>query len=158
MKPIGAALDKTLRKLTRKFGLGEPELLAQWPRIVGPDLAAMSMPEKLRRMPDRHSGSSRSILTIRVAGPAALHLQHLEPQILERINAFYGRAAVSGLKFVQAPLPRRAPPRAPLPAPAAAPSPEDLAALHAAVSPLPAGRLRDALLRLGMNVRTKTRS
>ena len=45
---------------------------------------------------------------------AALELQHSEPQILERINGFFGYDAVGHLRLIQAPLPRRiAPPPPP---------------------------------------------
>ena len=49
------------------------------------------------------------MLTVRVDGPLALELQHAAPQILERVNGFVGRRAITELRIVQGPLPKRDP-------------------------------------------------
>jgi hypothetical protein len=43
-----------------------------------------------------------------VAGAAALELQHSEPQVLERINGFFGYPAVTRLQLIQVPFKRAA--------------------------------------------------
>ena len=45
------------------------------------------------------------VLKLRAAPGAALELQHRAPLIIERINLFFGRAAVTRLALVQGPLP-----------------------------------------------------
>lgn len=87
--------------------------MADWPELVGPALAAVTEPERL----------SAGTLTIACAGPVAMELQHLAPELIERINGGLGRAAVERLRFRQrspaapaARARRRAPPGPP-PAP-----------------------------------------
>jgi hypothetical protein len=47
-------------------------------------------------------------LHLRVQGPLALELQHLEPVVLERINGYFGYRAIVKLRIQQGPVPRRA--------------------------------------------------
>jgi hypothetical protein len=102
-------LTRVLEPAARRRGLAEAKLLTEWPTIVGPGLAAQCHPIRLSQRSDQPGG----ILLLHVAGAAALELQHSEPQILERINGFFGYHAVSRLRLIQAPLPRRTAPRAP---------------------------------------------
>ncbi|MED5359394.1 MAG: DciA family protein, partial [Pseudomonadota bacterium] len=46
-------------------------------------------------------------LHLRVAPVAALELQHEAPRLIERINGYFGYAAVAELRLVQAPLKKR---------------------------------------------------
>jgi hypothetical protein len=103
-------LGRILDPAARRRGLAEARLLTEWPSIVGPEVAARSQPVRLSHGRDRQGG----VLSLHVAGSAALELQHSEPQVLERINGFFGYPAVARLHLVQAPL-RRAGAR-PLPA------------------------------------------
>jgi hypothetical protein len=95
-------LGRVLDPAARRRGLAEARLLTEWPTIVGPELAARSQPVRLSHGPDRAGG----VLSLHVAGSAALELQHSEPQVLERINGFFGHPAVARLHLIQAPLQR----------------------------------------------------
>ena len=100
--PAGSILRRAAANALRRRGFGEWDVLARWPDIVGPELAALTAPEKLQQ---RRGDVAGAILHIRVDGSAALELQHKTPVVLERINAFYGYRAVDRLKLVQGPLP-----------------------------------------------------
>jgi len=105
-RSVGEKLRPITGPLYRKRGFSEAHIVTYWTEIVGRDLADHSAPEKLTR-PRGKADLGPSTLTIRVDGPAVLELQHLEPQILERINAYYGYRAVGRLKYLQGPLPPR---------------------------------------------------
>ena len=47
------------------------------------------------------------VLQVRVAGPLAVELQHLAPQVLERVNTYLGYRAVTQLKLSRGVLPAR---------------------------------------------------
>lgn len=98
---LSEVLDRVTGPLFRKQGFAVREVLLRWPAIVGAKLAAQCCPEKLV-FP---RGGGGGILHIRTAGPLALELQHLEPLIVERINTYYGFAAVAGLRLKQGPVP-----------------------------------------------------
>jgi len=106
-------LGRILDPAARRRGLAEARLLTEWPAIVGPELAARSQPVRLSHRPERAGG----VLSLHVAGAAALELQHSEPQVLERINGFFGYPAVARLHLIQAPLRRAGQPRPPPPRP-----------------------------------------
>ena len=110
---IAAVLDKVTRPLGRRRGLADARLMAEWAAVVGPQLAAESLPERLVRRRDGAGGT----LTIRVDGPMALELQHLAPLVIERLNAYFGYRAIERIVLRQAPVPRPAgEPRRPAPA------------------------------------------
>lgn len=109
---LAAQVARVAGPVLRKHGTAAFRLRAEWPRVVGDELAAVSMPETL----------TAGALQLKVESAAALLVQHQERQVIERINAYLGRDAVQRLRIVQGPVPR--PPRpAARPAAAAAPDP-----------------------------------
>jgi len=135
-KRLGATVPGLIRPLAKGRGTALASLLAEWPLIVGDELARVSLPEKF-------TGSTLRLL---VMPSAALVLQHDAPQIVARINAYYGRSAVTRLSLVQGPLPVAAPPRRP-----ARPtlSAHRQASLKTATEGISDDRLKAALERLG---------
>ena len=79
-------------------GFASAELVTRWPDIVGAEIAQHAEPLKMQwpRMPDGQPPEPGT-LVLRVEGPAAIEIQHLAPQILERVNRFFGFAAVGRL-------------------------------------------------------------
>lgn len=126
-RPIAALLPGITRPAFKSAGPAAAQVMADWPAIVGPSLAALATPRRF----------AAGTLTLGCAGPTALELQHLAPQLIERVNTHLGRAAVQRLRFVQDLNPPKPParPRAPRP--------------PVAVEGLPPGPLRDALGALG---------
>jgi hypothetical protein len=141
-------LGKVLDPAARRRGLAEARLLTDWPSIVGEVLAARCQPVKLTGGGRGHGG----ILHVHVAGSAALELQHSEPQLLERINSYFGYPAVARLRLIQAPLalPRRIPVAAAPPLDAS-----QRAAIEAVVQPVTDDALRAALSGLGATLRAQ---
>jgi hypothetical protein len=95
-------LRRVLEPAARRRGLAEARLLTDWATVVGPLLATRCHPIRLSPRPDGRGGT----LVLHVNGAAALELQHSEPQILDRINGYFGYDAVARLRLIQAPLPR----------------------------------------------------
>jgi hypothetical protein len=112
MRPIAAELPSLIGKPFGRRGFGEGSLIADWPAIVGGEIARHAIPLKLSfPRGARRDGS----LTLRVRSAFAVELQHLTPQLLERINGYLGYGAVARLKFEQGGLPRPRPPAISLP-------------------------------------------
>jgi hypothetical protein len=137
-----ALLAAVLDAPTRRQGFADHRLLTDWASIVGADLARDTVPMKL----DRRSRA----LTLKVRPTAALTVQHEEPRLLERINAFFGTTVAHKLRLVQGPVPLPAP-RAPTPPLDDA----DRAAIEAAVAAVEPAPLRAALAGLGGAVRRR---
>ena len=108
------ALAGVLRKVTRpifgKRGFAGGAVVTEWPTIVGRHLAAHTVPERIAY---QGGGRDSGVLHLRVdSGSLATELQHLEPQLLERINGYFGYRSVDRLRIVHGPLPpAEAPPR-----------------------------------------------
>jgi hypothetical protein len=101
-RPIGRTVPEIAGAALGKRGLAFGALITDWDTIVGPNLARRTAPEKLSFPRGKREDAT---LHIRAMGPVALELQHLEPQILERINGFFGYRAVSRLRILHGTLP-----------------------------------------------------
>lgn len=141
---LGRTLKAIAGKALGKDGLAFGALLTDWPAIMGSRLAEQTGPLKLVFPAGRRENA---VLHIRVSSAAALLVQHEEPQILERINAFMGWRAVARLKLVHAgpALPQKN--YAPRPLKRLDPVKE--AELAAATAPVDNPELRAVLERLG---------
>ena len=147
-------LPRSLAQLTQPIARGAlgrksaawGTVLAAWPDIVGPDLAARATPDKLSA-PRR--GEDGGVLTLRTGPATALEIQHDAPRILQRVNAFLGFRAVAKIALRQAPPTRRTAPRLPPKRVLGAAEAQDLDRVLEGVGD-PA--LREALAGLGRNV------
>jgi hypothetical protein len=148
------ALQDFIREMDQRFGRGAGALEPRWREIVGERLARVCRPQKLTRGRDGKGG----VLELRVAGAAALLVQHQAEEILGKVNLFLGAGAVEKMRIAQgpvAPLPeataRPGRPKGPPPLSAA-----EEAELKASVAAAP-GPLGDALAKLGRAVKTTDR-
>ncbi|MDJ0980892.1 MAG: DUF721 domain-containing protein [Kiloniellales bacterium] len=105
LRPLAVTLPKVTRKALGRRGLAEGSLMTEWPEIVGETLAARCLPLKLSFADPKRR--AEGTLTLQVESAWTLELQHLAPQLIERINQTLGYAAVSRLAFRQGPLPHR---------------------------------------------------
>lgn len=124
--------------------------MTEWQEIVGTALAGGSAPEKLSPGRDGKGGT----LDIRVDSALALELQHLQPQIIERVNAYFGYGAVERIRLRQGPLPR--PPVRRRASPTASPAAAEEVA--ETVAPVADPELRAALDRLGRAIHARAAS
>jgi len=149
---LAVTLPKVTRRTLGRHGLAEGALVTDWSAIVGQNIAERSLPLRLS-----FTGGERreGTLHVRVSGALALELQHLEPQILERINGYFGYRAVGRLRIHQGPVPDQNSSRGPLPS---RPSPAAEAEIGALVSAVADDGLRQALQGLGRSLRSRPRS
>ena len=95
----------------RKFGFVQSAVVSRWAEIVGERYARVSSPESIRFPAGRKSSGA---LTLLVEGAHAPLVQHLAPMIIERVNRFFGYAAIDRIVFKQGRSPRAAqPPKRP---------------------------------------------
>ena len=94
----------------RRFGFVQSSIVSRWPEIVGEKLARASAPESIRFPVGRKQDGT---LTLTVHGAHAVMIQHVQPEIVERVNRFFGYPAVSRVAIRQGELPTPAPRRPP---------------------------------------------
>ena len=143
----------TLRQAVAKHGFAEPEVLLRWPEIVGEKLSGLCAPVKVTYPRDQGLAAT---LVVRSEGPRATEIEHMGPQIVERVNQFYGYRAIGRVKVVQTtgPAPGFAEPHRPFAGPDAQtePSTKDAAQAADMTSGIRDPNLRAALTRMGAHV------
>ena len=146
-------LDKHFRTLTKavfeKHGFQSADLLSHWADIVGTEMAALAVPERISWSRPTNKGETPSgTLTLKSAPGRALHVQYKADLIRERINAYLGHAAIVRIKVLPG-------------AATLAPAPKPIAATTPAEPPPPAiaaledDALKQALSRLSVGIRSE---
>ena len=96
-RALGVAVSKLAAPVAAKRGGGVlVRLKADWPAIVGSEWAAAAWPAAYGR---------DGVLKLLARPSAALELQHRAPLMIDRVNFYLGRTAVSRLVLLQATLP-----------------------------------------------------
>jgi hypothetical protein len=154
-------LDKHFRSLSKasfaRYGFAYGDLIAQWPEIVGAALGQFCEPERIKwprvnAETTTHGNLTGGTLVIRAAAGRGLDLQHEGPQIIERINRYFGYGAISAIKIMQG----RFMPKQTLAPAITSPAVETM--LAAKLDAIADDKLRDALNRLGRGILTARRS
>ncbi|MGE3692968.1 MAG: DUF721 domain-containing protein [Novosphingobium sp.] len=86
------------RTAFRRFGFIQSSVVTRWPEIVGPSHARVCAPESIRFPPGE---KSEGILQLVVTPAHAPIIQHVIPEIMERVNRFFGYKAVARVKLRQ---------------------------------------------------------
>ncbi len=90
----------------KRFGFVQHSIVSRWSEIVGERYARASCPESIKFPAGRKAGG---VLTLMVDGAHAPLIQHLTPMIVERVNRFFGYAAINRIVFHQGRPPTPAP-------------------------------------------------
>ena len=154
-KQLNSWLLGVTQSIWQKRGLVNARLFLDWAVIVGPTIAAHSWPEKVGQKVDP-LGQNQHTLTLRVSPGIAVEIQHMEPVLIERINSYFGYAAIHKITLKQA-IPRHINIQKPTP-----PIPQHLQdevteAVHVATEEINNPLLREALDRFGIALQLRTR-
>ena len=104
----------------KRFGFVQSAIVSRWAEIVGEKWANASRPDSIRFPMGKKADG---VLTLTVHGAHAPLMQHVAPEIIERVNRFFGYAAVAKLTIRQGEVAKREPRRAP---PSLRPVPADM--------------------------------
>lgn len=113
-RSIADLMPEIGRTAFRRFGFVQSSVVTRWPEIVGARHARVCAPESIRFPPGE---KSEGILQLVVVPAHAPLIQHVIPEIMERVNRFFGYRAVAKVKMRQGDVtppagtePRTAPP------------------------------------------------
>ena len=82
----------------RRFGFVQSSVVSRWAEIVGARYAQISAPESIRFPPGKRADG---VLTLAVVGAHAPMMQHVGPTIIDRVNRFFGYAAIARVTIRQ---------------------------------------------------------
>jgi hypothetical protein len=97
-RTIAELMPEVGRTAFRRFGFVQSSVVTRWPEIVGTRHARVCSPESIR-FP--HGEKSDGILQLVVVPAHAPIIQHVIPEIMERVNRFFGYNAVARVKLRQ---------------------------------------------------------
>jgi hypothetical protein len=97
----------------RRFGFVQSSIVTRWAEIVDPRHADISAPESIR-FPAGKKADGTLVLTV-LSGYAPM-IQHVLPEIIDRVNRFFGYAAIARVTIKQGEVVARKPERRPPPA------------------------------------------
>ncbi|EQB02733.1 hypothetical protein FHS51_002372 [Sphingobium wenxiniae] len=100
------------RAAFRKFGFVQSSVVTRWAEIVGPHYADISVPESIRFPVGQKAGGT---LQLTVMSGHAPMMQHVMPDIIERVNRFFGYKAVAKVAMKQGQVRPNEPERRPPP-------------------------------------------
>jgi len=97
-RPIAELMPDIGRTAFRRFGFVQSSVVTRWPEIVGPIHANVCMPEAIRFPPGEKSDGILQLVVLPAHAPI---IPHVIPEIIERVNRFFGYQAVSKVKMRQ---------------------------------------------------------
>jgi len=97
-RAIADLMPEIGRTAFRRFGFVQSSVVSRWPEIVGPHHAKVCAPESIRFAPGEKSGGILQLVVVPAHAPL---IQHVIPEIVERVNRFFGYNAVAKVKLRQ---------------------------------------------------------
>ncbi|MEP2235407.1 MAG: DciA family protein [Alteripontixanthobacter sp.] len=97
-KPIADLMPQIGRTAFRRFGFVQSSVVTRWPEIVGETHARVCAPEAIRFPPGEKSEGILQLVVIPAHAPL---IQHVIPEIMDRVNRFFGYKAVARVKIRQ---------------------------------------------------------
>jgi hypothetical protein len=97
-KPVAELVPQIGRAAFRRFGFVQSSVVTRWPEIVGERHARVCSPESIRFPPGEKSSGILQLVVLPAHAPL---IQHVIPEIMSRVNRFFGYSAVSRVKLRQ---------------------------------------------------------
>lgn len=94
----GATARLAVDRIAGRYGFAEADVLINWPAIAGEALAGVCQPVKVIYGKERTLGATLIVQTNSARAP---EVEMKGPQIVERVNQYYGYRAIRRLKVTQ---------------------------------------------------------
>lgn len=97
-RAIADLMPEIGRTAFRRFGFVQSSVVTRWSEIVGPAHARICAPESIRFPPGEKSDGILQLVVVPAHAPI---ISHVIPEIIERVNRFFGYKAVARVKLRQ---------------------------------------------------------
>ncbi|CTQ52704.1 Zn-ribbon-containing, possibly RNA-binding protein and truncated derivatives [Roseibium album] len=157
-KRLADLVSKAMTPACKKRGFASVDIVASWADIVGDRYGTRVQPDRLiwprqTELGDPDAPRQPATLVVHTDGATALMLSHESGQVIERINTFYGWAAIGRIKILQKPVSQK---KTKSPKPLRSLTQSEEKRLDESVEGVENDRLRQALKKLGAQVIAKT--
>ncbi len=98
VRAIADLMPEIGRTAFRRFGFVQSSVVTRWPEIVGERHARICAPESIRFPPGEKSDGILQLVVVPAHAPI---ITHVIPEIIERVNRFFGYKAVARVKMRQ---------------------------------------------------------
>lgn len=99
LRAAGQMIMPLVKKVLGKKGFVEIDVITNWDKIVGEELAEFVFPQKIEfKCGEKNNGTLHVCVP---SGAFALEIQHREKYIVNKINTYFGYNAVNSLKIMQ---------------------------------------------------------
>ena len=97
-RSVAELMPEVGRTAFRRFGFIQSSVVTRWPEIVGAKHARVCSPEAIRFPPGEKSNGILELVVVPAHAPL---ISHVTPEIIERVNRFFGYNAVARVKLRQ---------------------------------------------------------
>ena len=97
-RAVAELMPEIGRTAFRRFGFIQSSVVTRWPEIVGAAHAKVCAPEAIRFPPGEKIDGILELVVIPAHAP---QIQHVIPEMIERVNRFFGYKAVARVKLRQ---------------------------------------------------------
>ena len=97
-KAVADLVPQIGRAAFRRFGFVQSSVVTRWPEIVGEKHAQVCAPEHIRFPPGEKSDGVLQLVVLPAHAPL---IQHVIPEIIERVNRFFGYKALAKVRIRQ---------------------------------------------------------
>ena len=97
-RAIADLMPEVGRTAFRRFGFVQSSVVSRWPEIVGERHARICAPEAIRFPPGEKIDGILQLVVVPAHAPI---ISHVIPEIIERVNRFFGYKAVARVKLRQ---------------------------------------------------------
>lgn len=104
--PLGKVSAGLLEDLARRTRFVDPDLIARWPALAGPEIARLCRPGRLTGGRD-----GRTLEIIVPHGAAAASVEFASETLRRRLNDYFGPNAIARISVIQGPAPKGGPAR-----------------------------------------------
>lgn len=99
LQSVARTILPLAKTILGKKGFVEIDILTDWDKIVGAELAAYAFPQSIDFKRGEKTGGT--LLVAVPSGAFAVELQHREKAVISKINTYFGYNAVASMKIIQ---------------------------------------------------------
>lgn len=101
-RPVSDLVPGLTKDVFGKKNMLFGKMLAEWPQIAGPEIAARTAPLELKFSRQKNGKDAhQAVLNLAIQSAYALEFSYQKSLLIERLNVFFGYPAIKDIKIIQ---------------------------------------------------------